>query len=511
MRRLAIKPGGDGLQPHEAVPFVLSAASAHGLRVTATNEAAEKTGLYAGMPLSDARAMYPSLTVEAADPKGDSAALRQLTLWLQHYSPYTRDDAADGIDVDITGCAHLFGGETVMLKEIARRLQDFGLTAKLAIGPTIGAAWAAARYAPCARVIMTRETLHDHLAPLPVAGLRLEPSLVAVLSKLGLKQIRDLLGKPRAPLAARFGPELVSRLDQAFGRENESFSPLSTPPVYRVDGRFVEPIITTSAIEYAIARLAENLGAKLISAGMGARKLVLSLYRVDGWVETLEVQTSALALSRDAGHLAQLLCERLDKIKDHTGFGFESAVLSAFNVEIYIPHQSILKNEKTRRENPDDLPRLLDRLVNRFGAKNVTRYTPNESYLPERAVQLRSALHAARRHDWKHHTHTLQSGDHIGRPVLMFSAPEPVATIAEVPDGPPIRFKWRRVSHRVTRVDGPERIAPEWWRQSDGESRQTRDYYRVEDETGRRFWLYRDGLHDREGDTPGWFIHGVFA
>ena len=487
--------------------------STHGHRLTALNAAAENIGLHVRMPLSDARAMHPSLAVETADPEGDETALRRLALWFQHYSPYTREDGGDGVAADITGCAHLFGGEALLLKEIERRLGSFGLTAKLAIAPTIGAAWAAARYAPGARILVTRETLHDHLAPLPVAGLRLEKPVTAMLSKLGLKHIRDLLGKPRAPLAARFGPQLVLRLDQAFGREEESFSPLSPPPAYRVKGRFVEPVTTIPAIEYAVRRLAKDLVVKLTKAGKGARKLALSLYRVDGWAETLEVQTSALALSRDADHLAKLLCERIDRIKDQAGFGFEAAAIGAFNVENYMPHQGVLKNDKVRRENPDDLPRLLDRLVNRFGARNVTRYAPNDSYLPERSVQLRSALRSARQHDWKHHARRLQGGDYIGRPVFVFSSPEPITTLAQVPDGPPIRFKWRRVSHRVMRADGPERIAPEWWRQSDVDkkNRQTRDYYRIEDEAGRRFWLYRDGLHEREGDTPSWFIHGVFA
>ncbi len=486
-----------------------------GQRITAVNAAADKLGFYPGMPLADARAIYPSLIVKPADHQGDHATLVRLALWCQRYSPHTRIDAPDGLAIDSTGCAHLFGGEAMMLKIIARRLQAFGLTVRLAAAPTIGAAFALARHAPGALTIVTDETLHNHLAPLPVAALRLEEPVVAALKKLGLKNIRDLLGKPRAPLVARFGSALVERLDQAFGREAESFSPLSPPPSYRAEQRFVEPLTTIAAIECAVDRLANDLADMLIKAGKGARQVTLSLFRVDGWSQRLDVQTSALALSRDAAHLARLLSERLDAIKDQTGFGFEAATLDAFRVEKYFSNQSVLKVAGEAQESPDDLARLLDRLANRFGADNVMRFAPVPSYIPERSVQITSALQSSpqddSRHDWKAHARMLQGGDFIGRPVLMFASPEPVTTLAEVPDGPPIRFKWRRVSHRITKADGPERIAPEWWRMNAEESRQTRDYYRVEDEAGRRFWLYRDGLHEREGDTPRWFIHGVFA
>lgn len=501
----------NGPPPLSDAPLILSASSQNGQRITATNAAADQLGLHPGMPLADARAIHPPLAVEPADPQGDSVALKRLALWCQCYSPYTRVDAPDGVAIDITGCTHLFGGEAAMLKKIENRLRDFGLTPRLAAAPTIGAAWAAARHAPEALTIITREALHDHLAPLPAAALRLEVPVVAALAKLGLKEIRDLLGKPRAPFAARFGSTLIERLDQAFGKEEESFSPLSPPAFYRAEQRFAEPLETIPAIERAVDRLARDLADALTKAGIGARKVALTLFRVDGWSQTLAVQMSALALSRDAAHLARLLCERLDAIRDHTGFGFEAAALSAFNVEKYDCRQNVLNAGGERREDPDDLARLLDRLVNRFGAKNVVRFSPNASYVPERSVCSATALRRAEHHDWNAHVRALQGGGHIGRPVLLFTAPEPVTTLAEVPDGPPIRFEWRRVSHRIARADGPERIAPEWWRTSEGESRLTRDYYRVEDEAGRRFWLYRDGLHEREGDAPRWFIHGVFA
>ncbi|MFZ5616236.1 MAG: DNA polymerase Y family protein [Pseudomonadota bacterium] len=501
----------DGLAPFDAEPVVLAAASQRGPRVTAATTAAERLGICVGMPLADARALYPSLMVAAADPQGDLAALSRLALWHQRYSPYARMDAPDGIAVDITGCAHLFGGEKAMLAELADRLDRFGLTARLAIGPTIGAAWAYARYGASAQAIIAHEALCDHLAALPVSALRLEEDTVAALSRLGLKRIGDLLGKPRAPLAARFGSELILRLDQAFGWQSEVFSPLSQPPSYHATCRFVEPLITAPSIELAVHRLAETLTVKLTSAGKGARKLSLSLFRLDGWVETLDIQTSALALSHDADHLTRLFGERLERIESLAGFGFEAATLGAFFVEDLIPHQPVLKNGEERKEGSDDLARLIDRLAIRFGAENVVRYAPAMSYLPEGSARSFPALQGAERCDWPRHARALQGGEHFGRPLLLFAAPESVTTLAEVPDGPPVKFEWRRISHRVMRTDGPERIAPEWWRRSGAKSRKTRDYYRVEDEAGRRFWLYREGLHERGGDQPRWFIHGMFA
>jgi len=491
--------------------LVLSTAAQSGAVITATNVSADRHGLYVGMALSDARAIYPALAVEAADPQGDAMALRRLALWCQGYSPFTRPDDPHGLALDITGCAHLFGGEAVLLETLESRLHGFGLTAKLVTAPTIGAAWATARYATGARIIIAMDTLHDHLAPLPVAALRLEETVVASLAKVGLKQIRDLLGKPSAPLAARFGPTLIERLDQAFGKQSESFCPVAPPPFYRTERRFPEPIVTLADIEDVTRHLAHDLAETLTKAGKGARKLTLALYRVDGWSETLAVQTSALALSRDANHLARLLCERLDKIEDHAGFGFEAVTLSAFDVEAFTPHQDVLHKDGLRHEQAGDLARLLDRLVNRFGAGSVTRFAPRPSYIPERAVRAVPVPRPGAGHDWSAHVRTLQGGGCLGRPFLLLAEPEPVTTLSQVPDGPPLRFDWRRQTHRVTRADGPERIEPEWWREAGENHRQTRDYYRVEDDAGQRFWLYRHGLHDGSSDPPRWYIHGVFT
>lgn len=541
----------------EDLPLVLSSMSGNGPRITATNAAADRLGLHPGMALADARAIFPALAVEHADEQGDVEALARLALWCQCFSPLTRPDPAPdsasasalgtGIMLDITGCAHLFGGETGMIAALAARLARFGLTARLAIAPTIGAAWAMARYGQEGqgrRAQIVDGPLHEALAPLPVAALRLDEATLAALRRLGLKRIGDLLGKPRAPLAARFGPKLAERLDQALGRAGESFEALAVPSQWRTERRFPEPLITFDAIETAVRLLACDLGALLERDGKATRRLELRFYRVDGWSTRREVRTSAP--SRQARHLARLLCERLDAVEADAGFGFEAMTLDAFDVDNAEAFQAALEpeaHEAVGDAAPLIAP-LMDRLVNRFGAERVVRYAPHASHLPERAARPVSVLkavasapakpaltkpaptksaaakparagHGLPEHDWETHLEALVDGAAFGRPLLLLARPEPVTALFTVPDGPPVRFEWRRVSHRIARAEGPERIAPEWWRVAEGAGRLTRDYYRVEDENGRRFWLYREGLFERSADCldamPAWFIHGIFS
>ncbi|MCC0030642.1 MAG: DNA polymerase Y family protein [Brucellaceae bacterium] len=499
---------GNGLPPDGRDPLVLSSNTQSGARITAVNDAAARLGLAPGMAVADARALQPGLAVEPADEAGDALALRHLALWSRRYSPLTRTDPPDGVSIDITGCAHLFGGEAALADDLADRLHGFGLTARLAASSAIGASWALARFAPDAITLAAPGGLGDRVAPLPVAGLRLDADTLAALKRLGLERIGMLVGKPRAPLATRFGRSLVTRLDQALGLEDEPFDPLAPPPHYRAELRFAEPLVTLEAIAIAVERLAGDLAETLYRAGKAARRLQLSLYRVDGWHETLELRIASL--SRDAAHLARLLCERLDTVQDRAGFGFEAAMLDAFDTEKADALQHAWTEADTADAHARAIAPLLDRLANRFGAANVIRFAPRQSYIPERAGRAVSVLDAERTDDWTAHVDAVSGATPFARPLLLFDPPEPVSVIVEMPDKPPARFEWRKISHRVTRAEGPERIAPEWWVIGDPQ-RKTRDYYRVEDEAGRRFWLYRDGLYERPDDAPRWFIHGLFA
>jgi protein ImuB len=481
-----------------------------GLRISALTEAAERAGLRLDMPLADARAICPSVAVETADAEGDAAALHRLALWCRRYSPWTTVQTPDGIAIDITGCAHLFGGEAALLAELKQRLRAFGLTTRSAVAPTIGGAWAVARHADENPCIVAPDLLREFLAVLPVSSLRLDESMLGDLAMVGLKRVGDFIGKPRAPLTARFGPRLLQQLDRALGYEDETFEPLVPPPFYRAEHRFAEPIATTPAIERTIARLAQDLARQLTESGRGTRCVELELFRVDGHVETLSVRTSALC--REASHLARLFRERIEQIGGEfdADFGFDAVTLNAFDVEVFAAGQEDLQAHTGRTINPANLARLIDRFVNRFGATNIIRFAPRASHMPEHAMQPVPVLQEKESGGWPAHLRALQGGGQLGRPLLLLSPPEEITALSEVPDGPPIRFVWKRAAHQVARADGPERIAPEWWLHPEGERRRTRDYYRVEDEEGRRFWLFRSGLYERDKEQPRWFIHGIF-
>jgi protein ImuB len=504
---------GNGRWHPEDIALVQVMASQHGLRITAATSAAQRLGLRIDMPLADARAIYPSVSVETADPDSDAAALRRLALWCRRYSPWTTAHAPDGLAIEITGCAHLFSDEPALLDDLRKRLDAFGLTARLAVAPTIGAAWAVARYAEGRNRIIDGEDARATLVPLPLAAMRLDEDMTADLAVMGLQRVGDLLGKPRAPLTARFGPHVLRRLDQALGLEDETFHPLAPPTLYCAECRFAEPIVQTEAIEHAVERLSQDLSAQLVLAGRGTRSVALELFRVDGHLEALTVRTSSLCCTPE--HIARLFRERIEQMGDDldAGFGFDVMRLSACDVEAFIAKQEILETGNLHAAPPEALGRLLDRLVNRCGSQSLVRFVPRTSHIPERAAKASSVLkHEKKAHDWEAHLRMLQGSDHMGRPLVLLSPPEPITALSEVPDGPPVRFVWNRVSHRVTRADGPERIAPEWWLYAEGSSRRTRDYYRVEDDAGRRYWLFRDGLHDRGDDaSPTWFMHGLFA
>lgn len=492
---------------------MLTAVSRHGQRVTAASPAAERAGIAPDMPLADARALCPALAVAPADPDGDAAALRRLALWCGRWSPWTTVDAPDGVVLDITGCAHLFGGESALLDDAAGRLAGFGLSARLAAAPTPGAAWAAARHGQASPVLLPDGGVAAALAPLPLAALRLDAATIEALARVGLKRIGDVLGKPAAPLTARFGPRLVARLDQALGRQAETVHGLMPPTLHEARRVFADPILLTADVERTVAELAGELAIRLQGAGVGARRLELRLFRVDGLVRAVTVRTSALC--REAAHMIRLFRERLDMADEEldTGFGFELAILAALAVEAAVARQDGLG---TAPDTPgaalaDDVARLLDRFGNRFGFDRVLRYTPAASVIPERAARPVPVLADAAPADWAAHLRAVQGGGQLGRPLLLIAPPDPVTALAEVPDGPPVQFEWRRRAHRVVRADGPERLAPEWWRPDPGADRLTRDYYRVEDVDGRRFWLYREGLYERPGEVPRWFLHGVFA
>jgi protein ImuB len=496
-------------------PLALILRTARGAVIHALNPVARAAGLRRGQTQADALAMIPSLFCCPADPEVDRRALEGLALWAERWSPAVSmsasGDGLDGLCLDMTGAAHLFGGVAALPERIEARLDEAGITARVAVAPTIGAAWALARYGdPDRRTLSADEDdVKVGLAGLPVAALRVGEDIVAEARRFGLKRIGDLYPMPRAGLARRFrdgdGVDLVRRLDQALGLSAEVLVPVRAAPRYRVWEAQAEPLTGMDGIAARLPGLAADLAAALERDGQGARTLTLSGFRTDGTVSGLSVRMGRPGC--DPVVWLRLFRERgLDRIDP--GFGIDALMLSADLAEPVTARQAEME-VRVADDRAAALAPLIDRLSARLGEAQVLRPEPVDSWIPERAERLRPALGAV--------PALAGIGDGRRRPVLMFDPPEPIEALAELPDGAPARFTWRRVSRRVKRADGPERLSPEWWRpRPDGRQVRTRDYYCVEDDGGHRYWLFREGLYGREyaghddERPPSWWMHGVF-
>ncbi len=458
---------------------------------------AKQFGLYAGQLLSDARARVPKLVTTPVNRAQEQTRLRKLNLWCTRFSPYVApwpeiEDGAAGLTFDMTGCAHLFGGEPAMLHSMAAALAQLGLSVRLAMADSIGAAHALCRHGVKAQIIVDSTTQTQALRALPVVALRIGTQTVATLRHLGLTRIADVMDLPRAPLAARFGEELLLRLDQALGRVGESFSPILPHAPARVSAILADPIRDQDHVLKLAAALAQDLMPLLERAGLGARALSLNLFRVDGQV--LRIALRLASASRDPAHIIKLFALKLDALTEafDPGFGFEAARL---DVTLGQPLEPLQAGLAQTTADATRLTRLIDRLTSRLGSDNVLRAYCRDTHSPERAMVLKPAGAPG---IW---------GDCGLRPLLLLPRAEPAEVLALLPEGPPLQFKWRGLHYRTECAEGPERIAPQWWR--NGES-PTRDYYLVEDQSGHKFWMYRDGLYGASR-PPRWFVHGVFA
>lgn len=444
-------------------------------------------GLQPGRPLADARALVPELRTAPADPASDRTALEALADWYLRYTPTLAIDGDDGLLLDVTGCAHLFGGEGALIEDIHTRLAHARIAARAAVADTPAAAWAMARFGT--DPIVPAGEAYAALSPLPMAALRIPAELVGKLFALGFRRIGDLLPLPTAPLAARVGKVLPRRIDQLLGRADEPMVPHRPPVPWRARLDFAEPIGRREDIDTALRRLLGDMKTLLTQAGRGARRLDLLSCRVDGTTQVLTIGTSRA--SRDANHLFRLFSERLDALDP--GFGIETMILEGVETDPLPPDQAAFGNKKVG----DDLAVLVDRLKNRLGNDYVFRVVPVASHIPERAVALIAACEP-RTGNWPQDR---------TRPLRLLPCPEPIeASVAH--DEAPERFRWRTIVHRVVRVEGPERIAPEWWRTRP--SARTREYFWLEDESGRRFWVYRT-MPKAKKESPRWYLHGLFA
>jgi len=509
-------------------------------RIAALDEQAARLKLRPGMGIADARAMYPAIEIVAADPEADRKLLEALADWCDRYTPLVALDGADGLFLDITGCAHLFGGEVAMLEGLVARFHEQGFVVRAGLAATPGAAWAASRFSRTPTILQEGEE-RDFLENLPLAALRLENDTIARVESVGLRVVGMIASAPRAPLARRFGASLILRLDQALGEIEEAVSPRLPVPDFSVERHLAEPIGLIEDIERLAFQLATGLRRDLDRHGEGARRFELLLFRVDGAVTRVSARAS-LPL-REPGPVGRLFHERLAALGEvlDPGYGFDLVRLAAYETAPIDIRQADLDGGS--QSTGEDVALFADRVRARLGRETILAPLLVESHLPERAASLVPGNGGPERKAParpKGVADTPPSRRAPERPLRLFAHPEQIDVgAAEVPEGPPRAFRWRRTTHRVARAEGPERISPEWWQSripevaedetvEDKEEREakreaaereavahetarlTRDYFRVEDVEGHRFWLYREGLYDSQ-TPPRWFVQGLFA
>ena len=495
------------------MPLATVAKVKGAFRLAAVDTRAAALGLKPGIALADARAMHPGLDVHDADPEGDVAARDALVDWCRLYTPLAAPDGDDAAILDITGAAHLFDGEVALMDMILGRLDAQGYAARAAIAATPGAAWALARYGNRCRLLvdgMGAAETAKLFAAMPLAALRLDETTITRLGQAGLRRVSDLLLRPRAPIAARFGSTIHHRLDVLLGKARDPISPRFEAPAFVAERRFAEGIARREDVEATILALAHDLCGLLARHGEGARTLDVSLFRVDGVVKHIGAGTSRPL--RDPLAMARLFRERIEAAGEEgldTGYGFDVIRLAALSAERLDQAQP---GWESTWLDASDITDLVDRLGARFGLNRVTRVAIADANRPERASVARPAGAEEKRRVQTVLALAEAPGEALPeRPIRLLERPEPIDTIASVPDGPPLRFRWRRVMHQIAAIEGPERIGPDWWRQGVGhDASRTRDYFRAEDTDGQRFWLYREGLY-HEAPEPRWFLHGLFA
>jgi protein ImuB len=463
--------------------------------VLAADAAAQGAGLHVGMPATKAQVLVPDLAMADADPQSDAEALERLAFWALRYSPVAAADPPAGVVIDTTGAEHLLGGEEALLRDLLDRLNAAGFAACAAIADSWGAAHALARFSSHPLPIAESGVLRDILAPLPLSALRLSPQTAVELRALGFETVADLLAQPRTPLTLRFGPDLGRRLDQALGLASEPIDPVRPADIIEARQSFAEPIGAAETIERYIGKLAGKLCLALEERGLGARRLDLICHRIDSRLHAVRVGTAMPV--RDPKRLTRLLSDKVETIEP--GFGIEIMTLAATHVESLEPRQTI---SSLVDDTAPDVSDLIDLLANRVGEERLYRIAPVASDVPERSVARVPATAPDCAASWP---------SRWPRPARLLARPEPIETVALLPDRPPATFTWRGIRRRVRRADGPERVFGEWWKR-DAELAAVRDYFRVEDEAGERFWIYRAG--DGESADTGsqrWFLHGVFG
>jgi protein ImuB len=489
----------NGQTPATELPLVVVAKIDNALQLTAVDERAARDGLHAGLPLSDARARVLALDVVDADEEADKRLIEAIADWCDRFTPLVAINPPHGLYLDISGCAHLFGGEAALMDVLCDFVRAQEISIQAAIAGTTVAANALALGASGSIIENAGEA--DAVASLPITTLPVGEKTAHALKRAGLKSIGEVVGRSSSELTARFGASFTFLLEQVLGKSNQPITPRRPLPDYVAERRFAEPIATVEVIHSTILSLASTLENLLEERGQGARRLEASFFRTDGAVRHIALETANPL--RDARSTAAYYAERLDVLADpiDPGFGFDLIRLSALHVEV-LEHRAV---DLSATQDEEEIAALIDRLSARFGPSRVSRFHAQDTHIPEIAMLACPAQRGLAPSFWPQ---VRLEEETPRRPLHMLVPPEPIrGGLIDVPDGPPKHFVWRQAKHLVVKAEGPERIAMEWWHDPDAK---TRDYFQIEDEEGRRFWIYRDGYVERGADDP-WFMHGLFA
>jgi protein ImuB len=489
-------------------PFVLVEREKGALQITALDATAAHHRLEIGMTLAEARALLPDIATAPADQQADAEYLLASASACEIFTPLVALRGADGLILDITGCSHLFGGEERLLTLARRRLHESGLTTRAAIGGTPDASWAFVRFAREENVPHGGEEMRARM--LPVLALEQGTAGTLALTRLGFRTLGDLADRPFNVLTARFGAELVVTLHRILGRDDIRITPLRSPPEIMAEKHFPEPLVAMDSLLAVLERLAGDIVGILERRSQGGRVFEASFFRTDGILRCLTIETAQA--TRDVASLMRLIKLKIETLADRIdpGFGFDALRLAVTRSEALQEWQQNLTGGNAADNDVRAMAELINQLVARFGREHVRRFVTHDTHDPARVGSTVPYLS-----DVSSTSLLTPEPEHPPlRPLTLFAHPQFIEAMAEVPDSPPLRFRWRRVLHEVARSEGPERIASEWWQNhpsGGGHSPATRDYYRVEDAVGRRFWIFREGLYEDSNDRSRWFLHGLFV
>jgi protein ImuB len=525
----------------EDLPFAVVRDTGQIKLISSLSVTAESQGLSCGQSLRDAMAICPSLITKSQNPQLEAQFLTNLCRWANKFSPWVAEEVSNALVIDLTGCAHLFGGEEGVVQQVELDCIDLGLSVHIGIADTKGAAWALARYAgqplslsrtgdaidqeahatrsraakrrnwerggqaprlksskSISQRIAAPGFTRQALSSLPVAALRLEDHVIISLNRLGLCRVEDLLNQPRAAIARRFGKGIIYRMDQALGVAPEPVNPSKQALHFACRLTFPEPIGLMDDMLAALNKLLPRLANSLESKGRGARRLRLEVYRTDQTMQWVDVGLTYP--SSDCARMQLLLKMKLAEIE--VKFGIDVLRIVATQTELmyaqhYKSHIDVGPEVSVGQLTNTDLGDLIGKLGARIGLEKITRLHPGNSHIPEKAAQTIAAAWSSPEMNWLD----------LERPrPLIYFQPERVIALA-VPKVP-LQFKWRGQVHEFDSAYGPERIAPEWWLAEQAWRTGTRDYWKVVTKTGDRLWLYfaHGGLV-----SGGWFCHGRFA